>query len=162
MSQEITFLGGPQLSGGAQLGDWVCVEGECTMGKALIREMGVTYTSLVAQVPDNAAFVSRFSEPVRTIQATLESVDTWATRWVPFHTGCCTILELGRRAQTLTTEMRKWAGTADPDPTNVDPDKGLANTLVTLIRWTLTTAVIGGAAFGVYYGVKTLRATAGK
>jgi hypothetical protein len=139
------------------LGDWVCIEGDCQIGRSLIREMGAVYTALVAQV-GTQDFVNRFGSTVQSIQATLSDMDSWAVHWVPFHPGCCTIKELGRRAQDITRQMREAAGVAQPPDTDTDSGDPLG-TLLQLVKWTLVTGVVAVGAFGVYWGIKAVKET---
>jgi hypothetical protein len=164
MTISVESLGRPGIvmdGADADLSGFICVEGECSIGRNLVREMGVLYTSLIAQVSAQQEFVARFGATVASIQAQLEQVDSWAVSWVPFHPGCCTILEIGRRAQDISRQMRTFAGVAQPPEIDLS-NKGLIDSLLTLVKWTVTLATVAAVGVGAYYGVKTIRATIGK
>ncbi len=159
---QVTTLAGPTSAGAAyELGDFVCTEGDCQIGRALVREMGVVYSALVAQLaPSNSEFVRLFGVTVASLQASYSSSDGFWVHWLPFHPGCCTIKEIGRKAQDLTKRMREYAGVAQTDDTPLPKPSpgGVGDYLITTLKWMTTFAVVGAIGIGGYYGVKTVMA----
>lgn len=96
----------------AALGDWICVEGDCQIGRALVNQMQIMYTALANTA--GSMFIAKFQPIVQAITQSLDDADTWAARWVPFHPGCCTIKSIGNQAQDVMRQMAQATGTVTP------------------------------------------------
>lgn len=63
----------------------------------------------------NAAFKpEQFKTSADSIQAELDSVDSYWADWIPFNPTCCTINTIGQKAVALTAQMAQSVGIAPP------------------------------------------------
>lgn len=172
----------PQLLGAAipalgqisnQLGDWICVEGDCKAGESMVRQMVATYESLTVPqpiqnaqgiwfIPDDpardaamATMRQRYAAPVEAIKKALSADETWARRWVPFHPNCCDIKRIGEQAQKLTKQMLKDAGAAGLPDMPIGGGPGPFDTFVNgLTKVVKVGAFIGATVLLVWGGIK--------
>lgn len=148
-----------QLSG-PELGDFICTEGDCQIGRALVAEMVATYNSL--EGTQGASFASKYKSTVAATSTQLDDTDGFWVHWLPFHPGCCTIKAIGAQAQEITRQMRTDAGAAQSSPidTRGPTDKtSFFDDVTTLIKWTLFAGLVGAVGFGIYQGVKIIKET---
>jgi len=126
------------------LGDVLCFEGDCKAGTLLVQEMQATFKQLSGVGKDelddsDVAFMRQFGQPVTQTVEAFQREDAKLTRQIPFSLVCCTIKELGRKAQDLTRQMREFRKVAQTTPTPITPPfsspstdigKGIGNLLL--------------------------------
>lgn len=147
----------PYLQGG-ELGDFICTEGDCKIGRALVQQMLTVYAGAVAQLAANPSaqqsFQSKYATSVQGLADAADSADGIFTRWVPFAPGCCTIKQVGFQAQEITHAMQVDAGLAVTS--GVDPGSGTSlDSIVTMLKWLAFTATTVAIIAGGYLVVKT-------
>jgi len=150
--------GSPYKRGGryGSLGDVFCLEGDCQVGEMLVNQM-ITFFALVGprttfsadpvQFKKNLleaaalgtakqkAFHAKFGPAYSEIVDEYFRLETETTllgikkKDNPFSVNCCSIKELGRKAQTLTAQAHSFMGSQAPTPTLIqdpfDPSSGL-------------------------------------
>jgi len=114
-----------------ELGDVVCIEGDCVVGAALVKQMTEVFASIGKPEKFKPA-IDGILGPYRELES------SWGRRFVPFHPACCTIKTLGQQAQGLTSEMLQSAEAAQI-PGVVIPDSKSE----TLFKWA---TIIGAVA----------------
>lgn len=105
--------------GGVQLGamgDWICTEGDCKIGKAAIDQMLQFFAALKAKNQHKS-----FEPAVEAIYASYEKQEKQLSRHVPFSTVCCAIKEIGKQAQEVTQQMAAATGSKAPPGTLPKP-----------------------------------------
>lgn len=93
----------------------VCTTPMCKSGRAAVAKMWYTFNYLKANYQNfNAA---GFEPTCKSIQAALDSVDSWYADFIPFNPTCCTIDDIGRQADTITNQMlASVGGVTIPEP----------------------------------------------
>jgi hypothetical protein len=134
------------------LGDYICTEGDCQIGRDLVYQMQQFYQNVVTSGAGGSDFQSKYGPIVATLVQTLNDTDTFAVHWLPFHPGCCTIKnDIGKKAQDVLVAMGNTVGGYVPSPTDVSSPSGglsgLVDTMTTLLKWG---AVVGGAVAAIW------------
>lgn len=116
----------PTARGRGSLGDVICLEGDCKIGQALVEEMQAVFKQLSGVGKDelddsDVEFMRRFGPTVTQIIESFQAENAKLARQVPFSLVCCTIKELGRKAQDMSTQMRAFRNVSTPSPTPVTP-----------------------------------------
>jgi len=107
------------------LGDVLCLEGDCKVGEQLVREMQAVFRQLGGVGKDelddsDVAFMRRFGPAVTSIVEQFNGEQSKLSRQVPFSLVCCSVKDLGVKAQSLTTQMRTFRDVAQPSTTPID------------------------------------------
>ena len=115
----------PSGAAGEQLGDVLCLEGDCKVGEQLVREMQFTFRQLGGVGKDelddsDLAFMRRFGPAVTSVVEQFNAEQSKLARQVPFSLVCCSVKDLGVKAQSLTAQMRTFRDVAQPATTPVD------------------------------------------
>lgn len=99
-----------------------CTTVLCKDGRAKVAAMFHTLNYLTANAPGFIA--SAYAPPASNIQASLDAVDSWYADLIPFNPTCCTIDDIGRRADALTNQMLSSVGATSVDvpPPPVETD----------------------------------------
>lgn len=141
----------------SDLGDIICIEGDCEAGEIAVAQMRSVYDTLKAQGVNLAAFESSYRALLASYR---EKQDSWSRR-IPFTPVCCSIREIGRQGAALTTQMQAAAGVKAlpglPIPTGVLPDAqdavaGLGTALKIALGVVAGAAVIGLGVYAVRSG----------
>jgi len=118
-----------QHSGGLGSIFGICLEGDCQIGESLIKEMQRTFQALGNQEGDIAFTIrQQLGTAITAVVADYQAIQGSFSRQLPFTTLCCRMAELGKKAQSLTLQMNKIAGTTASAPTSpdaADPFAGL-------------------------------------
>lgn len=137
-----------------QLGDLVCVEGDCKAGEAAVKQMQELYNALTGagggafyQAGQQAGgggtasavavmIATKYGPTVAALVKAKDDLETWARRWVPFHPNCCAIRDIGKQAQDITQRMAADAKVAAPTPVP--------------LAWTDSGGIIGNAVSAIW------------
>lgn len=108
----------------AAMGDVICLEGDCVVGKQLVNEMQAVYKQGsgygVNELNDQQVeFRRRFAPTVTQLVEQWQAEESKLTRQLPFSLVCCTIKDIGVKAQSITVQMRDFMKVAQPDRTPV-------------------------------------------
>jgi hypothetical protein len=107
----------------------ICLEGDCQLGEALIKEMQSTFQALGNQEGDIGFNIrQKLGVAITSVVSDYQTISSGWQRQVPFTPICCRMAELGKKAQALTQQMHQLAGTTAPTPTDTnsaDPFAGL-------------------------------------
>jgi hypothetical protein len=107
----------------------LCLEGDCQLGEALIKEMQSTFQALGNQEGDiGFAIRQKLGVTITAIVQDYQVISSSFSRQVPFTPICCRMAELGKKAQAVTQQMHAIAGTQAPvttSPDSADPFAGL-------------------------------------
>ena len=132
-----------------QLGDIICVEGDCKLGESLVTQMKGFYTAVTAPgFPGATAMATKYGPSVSAILKAKSEKETWARRWLPFHPNCCAIRDIGKQAQDITRQMAADAKVVAPSMVPVpwtDEGGGISSAIASL--WGLAKLgiiVVGG------------------
>lgn len=149
------------ISGGGglgQLGDVICVEGDCKLGESLVTQMNGFYTAVTAPgFPGATAMAQKYGPSVSAILKAKSEKETWARRWLPFHPNCCAIRDIGKQAQDITRQMAADAKVVAPSvvPVPWTDSGGILGSAVSSL-WSL--AKLGVVVVGGVYVWKQLAA----
>lgn len=107
----------------------ICLEGDCQLGEALIKEMQSTFQALGNQEGDIGFNIrQKLGVAITAVVQDYQNIAGSFSRQVPFTPVCCRMAELGKKAQALTQQMHSIAGTQAPvttSPDSADPFAGL-------------------------------------
>lgn len=107
------------------MGDTICLEGDCVVGKQLVNEMQAVYKQgsgygVDELNNDQLEFRRRFGPTVTQLIEQFMAEDGKLTRQLPFSLVCCTIKDIGVKAQSMTRQMRDFMKVAQPDATPIE------------------------------------------
>jgi hypothetical protein len=135
------------------MGDIFCLEGDCVVGKQLVNEMQAVFKQGVGfgvnELSDQQVeFRRRFSPTVTQLVEQFQAEDGKLSRQVPFSLVCCTIKDIGVKAQSITRQMRDFMNVAQPDATPVEsPHKSGTDPISKTINSVLKGAFLLGAGY---------------
>lgn len=143
----------------SELGDFICTEGDCQIGQALIEAMQAFYGSALDKAAYPNDFTARFKPSIDALVTAFNDADGSFWRHLPFAAQCCTIKELGNKAQQLTQQMATYLNIAAPTPTDThgttsqvtDFFSNLAEPLK-IVAW------VAGLGMATYIGIHIYRA----
>lgn len=107
------------------MGDVICLEGDCVVGKQLVNEMQAVYKQGsgygVDELNDQQVeFRRRFGPTVTQLIEQWQAEERKLTRQLPFSLVCCTIKDIGVKSQSITRQMRDFMKVAQPDATPIE------------------------------------------
>lgn len=141
---EMGFLG--DVEG---LDDWICTEGDCKVGRASVARMMSTWKSFL-DANKGVDVEMKLAPMVRGVKDAFDAADK--ATWYPFAPGCCTVRQVGARADEVTNILLKELGNTTV-PGGISPPVGkgaleqLFDTAITLAKW-------GLIGTGIYLGGK--------
>lgn len=135
------------------LGDVICLEGDCAVGKQLVNEMQAVYKQFSGygknELSDaDVSFRAKFSSTVTQVVEQFQREDAKLSRQIPFSVVCCTIKDIGVKAQSLSRQMRDYMKVAQPAATPVkSPHDPSTNPVANLADKVLKTGLLLGAGY---------------
>lgn len=130
------LFGGLELG---QLGDVICVEGDCKLGEGQVAQLRAFFDSIKV-----ASVKNKYESAVAAIVGSFDEAEGKLSRHLPFSTVCCEIKAIGLQAAKLQAQIAVDAGVASP--AQLEPPSGVE-----------TLAQLGALAIGAYVGVKLLQ-----
>lgn len=133
-----------------------CFSEQCVQGKTAVDQMMSTWNELRQRVDASKTydFTFTFQPPVRAIKAAYDALDD-GIYIETFNSKCCQVAELGKQAQTLTSQMTAWvndhgttAASVPGSTINAHPENP-ADTLANMTKM-VTYAMIGLAGLWAY------------
>lgn len=128
------FWGDGLLGEGDGLGDILCTEGDCTIGKALVLQLVKFF--------DGVHRPKKWEPTVMALYGAWEQAEAGLSRKIPFSPACCTIKELGDQAQRLQRQIADDLKVGAPPTIET---KG-ASTAILSREGIGTTAILAGLA----------------
>jgi hypothetical protein len=115
--------------GGTEVG-FLCIEGNCKQGEALVTQMRETFALLYGELDGEKreAFKARFAAPVAALLKSFNDENGKFSRKLPFSPVCCTIGEIGQQAAKMTSAMLASTGKEPIAAPSVSMTAGLGKT----------------------------------
>lgn len=118
------------------MADLFCTTAMCARGRTSVNEMQNMYDTLSSDYTDFDR--NRFAPTVSGIKKSFDDAYSVFSEYVPFNPTCCTIAELGKQADTVTSQMLQSvsAAPAGQGPSSAPPPidiGGIGNTVLWVI-----------------------------
>jgi hypothetical protein len=124
------------------LGDDTCSQADCETGKELVTTMQQFYQAAVDTKVGGADFVKKYNDQVNVLVGTLNIIYDSASSNFPGMRACCSVKDLGLRAQSVINDMQNDVGS------HIGNTPSLVNVGIALLPWIAFAAFVGA---GVWY-----------